>query len=462
MNTVAAVRICTRIFLVSTLLWTTACDEPPRLETTIVQPTASVAAEIFPLHVAPNGRYLEDRSGRPFLIHGDTAWSLMVQLSREEADLYLADRRARGFNTLLVNLIEHKFSDSPPRNHYGDAPFRVPGDFSTPNESYFKHADWVLDRARELGFTVLLVPAYLGFGGGDQGWYQELLASPARNLRQYGWFLAERYRNLDNIIWTHGGDYNPPRRRTVEIIADAIHEISPERLATAHCVRGTAAVDYWGDEPWLTLNNAYTADPVVREVLRQYQRPGAMPFFLLEGIYEMEREASTGLVRRQAYQALLSGAAGHMFGNNPIWHFDGPGLFPAPVTWREALDSPGSRSMSVLWNLFGSIEWWNLVPAIGPTLLANDSATQNTEAVASVTHDGSLAVVYLATNHAITIDFNRMAGSRRIIEWIDPTSGRTALKFDEALHHETPYQLSPPGYNDAGDTDWILLVRMVD
>ncbi len=67
------------------------------------------------------------------------------------------DRHARGFNTVLVNLIEHKFATNPPRNAYDDVPFLTPGDFSTPNESYFAHADYVIAQAEQRG---MLVPAH--------------------------------------------------------------------------------------------------------------------------------------------------------------------------------------------------------------------------------------------------------------------------------------------------------------
>ena len=68
----------------------------------------------FPLGIATGNRYLEDAAGRPFLIHGDTAWSLIAQLTLEDAGRYLQDRRARGFNTILVNLLEHMFSSKAP------------------------------------------------------------------------------------------------------------------------------------------------------------------------------------------------------------------------------------------------------------------------------------------------------------------------------------------------------------
>jgi Protein of unknown function (DUF4038) len=78
----------------------------------------------FPLRVEAGKRYLVDAVGKPFLIHGDTAWSLIADLTREDVERYLADRRDRGFNTLLVNLIETRFARNAPANAYGELPFQ--------------------------------------------------------------------------------------------------------------------------------------------------------------------------------------------------------------------------------------------------------------------------------------------------------------------------------------------------
>ncbi len=53
------------------------------------QQVAPSPSEIFPLSVATSKRYLQDAEGRPFLIHGDTAWSLIAGISREKVKLYL-------------------------------------------------------------------------------------------------------------------------------------------------------------------------------------------------------------------------------------------------------------------------------------------------------------------------------------------------------------------------------------
>jgi hypothetical protein len=123
---------------------------------------SAASASIFPLAVKPGKRHLVDAAGRAFLDPRDTAWSLIAQLTREQVDLYLDDRRTRGFNTILVSLIESYYSADPPANAYGERPFHSQGlmsvlpfeafpDYTASNEAYFAYADWVLRRAADTG-----------------------------------------------------------------------------------------------------------------------------------------------------------------------------------------------------------------------------------------------------------------------------------------------------------------------
>jgi len=68
----------------------------------------------FPPKLSVDGRYLVDQQEKPFLVIGDSPWSLIVELTPDQVDLYLDDRHAKGFTLLLVNLIEHKFASDPP------------------------------------------------------------------------------------------------------------------------------------------------------------------------------------------------------------------------------------------------------------------------------------------------------------------------------------------------------------
>src|SRR6476660_2324729 len=165
--------------------------------------TLSASAAIFPLKVHPSQRYLVDQRNDPFLIHGEAPWSLIVALTTNELNLYLADRHAKGVDLLIVNLIEHQYaggdnSFDAPTNRYGNAPFLTPGDFTTPNEAYFTYADWVLRRCAEEGFAVLLAPCYLGYPGTSEGWYNEVLANGTNQCVAYGQYIGQRYHGFSN------------------------------------------------------------------------------------------------------------------------------------------------------------------------------------------------------------------------------------------------------------------------
>lgn len=422
-------------------------------------PADPAAAPAFPLHVPQGKRHLEDAAGRPFFMNGDTPWSLIAELSREDAAFYLRDRKARGFNTILVNLIEHKFATKAPANIYGERPFLAHGDFGSVNEHYFAHADWVLGKACELGFLVLLAPAYLGFGGGGDGWYADMQQSGEEKLRAYGRFVGARYKGFDNIVWVHGGDHNPEDKDLVRAIAAGIREVDPGALHTAHGAPETAAMDYWAGEPWLSINNVYTYGPVHSHAHRQYSRSDALPFFLMESAYEFEHDADARRIRTQAYSAVLSGAFGHLYGNNPIWHFSGPGLFPPPMGWKEAQDSPGARSMSVLAGIFRSIAWWQLVPDMRGGFLGSPEGGE-TPPLAAIAADGSFALAYLPDGGAVTLDLARLSGEMFSARWRDPGDG-SALPVAGAPLSSAPRRLKPPERNSVGDGDWILEVFRV-
>ena len=178
----------------------------------------------YPVKVGPDHRHLVDQSGAPYLVQGDAPWSLISGLTREEEELYLEKRRSQGFNSIIVNLIEHKFRG--PVDRYGEGPFTTPGDFSTPNEKYFEHADWVIKKAEEKGFQVLLAPIYLGYIGTDEGWIEEALKNGPEKCRAWGRYVGKRYRDFDNLVWMIGGDRNPGKaREDVDAIVAGIQGI---------------------------------------------------------------------------------------------------------------------------------------------------------------------------------------------------------------------------------------------
>jgi len=326
-------------------------------------PDASAA--VFPLKTSDNGRFLTDQKGEPFLVVGDTAWSLLVQLDEDDIDCYLEDRQKRGFNSIIVNLIEHKFSTNAPKTLAGLAPFTAAGGFSTPNPAYFDFAHKVVEIANQRGIVVWLFPAYLGYGGGDQGFFREMMASGKDSLRSYGRFVGKQFRDLPNIVWVMGGDFTPKQEDqwVVAEMAEGIQAEDVTHLVTGHGSPKDSAVVAFGEQKWLSVNSVYSYEKTLfRPVQAEYMRRPVRPFVLIESTYEGEHNSTPDQIRRQAYWAMLGGACGQFFGNNPMWHFDGPGLYPVKATWKESLDGTGSRDMTRLRDLFVGLPWHRLEP----------------------------------------------------------------------------------------------------
>jgi Protein of unknown function (DUF4038)/Putative collagen-binding domain of a collagenase len=356
-------------------------------------------------------------------------------------------------------------SSWPPRSagwlpRYGTSVASLFADFASPNEAYFAHADWVLQRAAEKGFLVLLTPSYVGWSGGSQGWYRAMVANGPAPLRQYGAYLGRRYREFTNILWVHGGDYDPPDKDLVRAIVEGIREFDTRALHTAHGAPETSLPDYWQGEAWLQVSNVYTYEPVHAVALAHAARPERVPFFLIESAYENEHGITEQGLRMQAYQAVLCGAAGQIFGNNPIWHFDGPGLHPAPVTWRRALDSPGARSMTHLRALMRTLPWWLLEADADHTFLIGGRGPEDARAVGARASDRSFALVYLPRSREITIDLGELAGAEVVARWYDPANGRFFTVSGSPFPTTGLRRLKPKhGDNSSGFDDWVLVLE---
>ncbi len=399
----------------------------------------------FPLRVEPGKRYLVDANGQPFAIFGDAAWSLIAGLTREEVDVYLEDRRSKGFNAVLVNLIEHWFVASPPRNAYGQGPFLTPGDFATPNEAYFSHAEYVIAKAKEKGILLLLAPAYMGYQGGQEGWYGEMQANGAAKLQAYGQYVATRFLAHDNILWVHAGDFNPPDLNLMRAVVNGMRAVDARWLHTFHGARGTSALGFLGTgESWLNINTVYTdAYTITENSLLEYGR-ASMPAFMIEGGYE-NADGDQQMVRRQAYQSMLSGMFGHVMGNAQVWAFSSG--------WQTGLNSPGANSLSRLRDLFASRAWDLLVPDASNLTLINGAGTGASRGVAALATDGSFALSYYPDQRSMSFDFARFAGPRVQASWYNPVTGATSIISGSPFLASGARSFAPPGQGD-----WVLML----
>jgi hypothetical protein len=256
-------------------------------------------------------------------------------------------------------------------------------------------------------------------------------------------------------MWIEGGDYDPADRSLVKSLAEGIRQVAPDNLQSFHGGAEAAPRSFWDDPDWLSVDSIYTYRDVAVTALDHYATQPAMPFFLIESRYEGEG-ASELEVRRIAYGALLSGACGQVFGNNPIWHFAGPGLYPVPLSWQDALSSRGAQSITHLRTLFDRLAWWKLKP--DTAVKTADFSLGKGGAISASATDGSFALAYVWDVRTVTFRPTQLAGASGKAQWFDPSSGIFSDASGEMQENGALLFQVPSATNAAGLSDWVLLI----
>jgi hypothetical protein len=409
------------------------------------------AAPAYPLTTSSNGRHFVDQNGVPVLLHGDTSWSLIGELTREEATQYLDDCADREFNSLIVTLVDGYYVSNPPNNAYGVAPFTTPGKFSTPNEAYFQHADWVIQQAAARGIQILLAPVYLGCC--NDGWFQQVRDNNSeQDMRGFGVWVGNRYKNTPNLMFHWGNDVFPPEFSQVQgkirAMAEGLRSVDGVHLTTYHAHPEASAHDVWNftQESWLDFNATYTYQPVWQKCEADYAFWPTTPFILFESKYENEHGTSGKQQRVQAYQALLSGAAGQFYGNSPIWHMGVEG-----GNWQAALSDPGRLDMIHVRELFESRAWDKLVPDRSRTVLTGGLSSGDDRAVAALTQGGTTLIVYAPSRRTLSVNMNAISGSSATAWWFNPRDG--SVDAGTTVASSGTWNFIPPTLDD-----WVLVV----
>jgi hypothetical protein len=237
----------------------------------------------------------------------------------------------------------------------------------------------------------------------------------------------------------------------VNALAEGIRSADTTRLMTGHAGQKSPR-EAFGDPAWLQLDNTYSYDKnLVPALLRDVRRAPRQPVFLSETTYEGEHKAPPEQIRRQMWQAALCGHCGHVFGNHPIWHFDGPGLFPDPQPWREALTSHGSRDMARWAQMLRHWPWERLQPAPQRLTTAPEGA--------ACAHAAAEALLLAYTpGGAITLALPAEWKDRVVsVEWWAPTGDSLKPETKATRAWEAFVSLAPPGAQD-----WVVAVKIVN
>lgn len=434
------------------------------------------------LKVSADGRYLTDLSDRPFFYLADTAWELFHRLNREEAELYLDDRAAKGFTVIQAVLLAELDGLNTP-NAYGHRPL-ADNDPTRPElkpgsrNDYWDHVEEIIQMAARRGLTMALLPTWGDKWAKRWGTGPEIF-TPA-NAEIYGEWLGRRYCKYP-VIWVLGGDRDPENEVQVEIIRALAKGLEKgdggAHLKTYHPQGTSNSAQLFHADAWLDFNMIQSGHtrpvrPNYIDAQKNLHRTPTKPTLDGEPCYEdhpvkgeaWEKRVPPDVnpvrfdewnVRKAAYESMIAGASGHTYGNNNIWQFWQPGRAPlarAHTPWKDALSHPGAIQMHHLRQLFMARPYWQL--RYDQSLIAKDEADEDHAAQAAIATDGSFAMIYLPLGTAVTVKLEKLSGKELKASWFNPrqnSSEKIGLFPQGAdIRFDPPYH----GRNN----DWILVL----
>lgn len=415
----------------------------------------ATANPTYPLKVASGTHYIIDQNNQPFFVQGDSPWYLIQRLNAADVDYYLSNRWAQGYNSIILDLQSHQFGSGggiyPQADAYGHLPFTstIAGGAYTNllsvNPLYYTNADYVIQRAGYYGMNVFLYPLYDGYGGGAQGWYADMAGNGTSALYQFGQFVGNRYKSFPNIVYVGAGDYNEPNSPNYlwNAVANGILSADPNHLMTAHPARTYSALSYYSNS-WDTLNSSYPTSLTYLYSLANYQRIPVIPSFMRESYYEGTVSALT--CRQQAWGAVLSGDAGHCYGNGSLWQFN--------AGWQTLLQSAGATTLTNVLRLMNTRPWYNCIPDANHLAVVSGYGTWGNTDYTSVMREtaGKTVIAYIPQDSMTpTVDLTKISGTTANAWWYDPRQGvATWIGSYSTIGTRT---FAPPDAND-----WVLVL----
>lgn len=428
------------------------------------------------LMVSENNRFLTNKDHDPFFWLGDTGWELLHRLGEVDTELYLRARADKGFNVIQCVLPGLLGFDVP--NFEGEL-FLDDMDPSRPNEEYFRHVDWVIEKANEFGLYLAILPVWgkqietVHSGSNRQKVFDQ------KTAHGFGTFLGNRYKNCANIVWVLGGDASPVgSERLWENLAKGIKAGGSHHLITYHVFGETSSSEYWHDADWLDFNMIQSGHKSMfydnyRIIERDYNLTPTKPVIDGEPIYEgihfgfasANGRARAHHVRVEAYWSVFAGGFGFTYGHNSIWQmFDGTRtpLFGVELPWKEAMEAPGSFQMKHLKNLMLSRPFLSRIPdqsIFVPDVSQGTDHLQGTRDGTPGEKDATYIMVYFPfLTHLYKVKTDAIASSMLRVWWFDPRTGE-AFQYGEIDNDgilEIPWG-SDIGTNGGGP-DWVLVI----
>ncbi|WP_432561509.1 apiosidase-like domain-containing protein [Kineococcus sp. SYSU DK003] len=311
------------------------------------------------------GRHLVHADGTPAFLVGDTAWALPWRATLEQAEVYAADRAAKGFNAVLLMSVQPDTGARGPQDRTADEGFAVAfddlpdGTLRRLRPDYFQYLDALAEVLARHGLVPVWQPVFQGFGW--KGLRTAGALVPPVDYARYCRYLVARY-GARPAVWLVGADRfgTEPQvlagGREVQACDDYAQ---PTGIHYSPFADNRAHQDAdWLDFQW--CQTGHLGDHVPERVADMARNRPAKAVANGEPSYENTRRTGFAAGWWQGHEAWSNFCAGAtmgvVYGAGSLWQWqlhpseEGQSpRFSAPgAGWREALDFEGSRYPGVL------------------------------------------------------------------------------------------------------------------
>ena len=394
------------------------------------------AKSAFPLKISPNGRHITDANGTPFLMVADVAWQLLRKLSYPEALQYMDARKSQSFNTILVELLPALPNQ---RNYHKIPPFHN-NNISKPNAAYFDYLEKMIVAAKERNLVIGIVVS-------RKSWNVVFDAHNEEIWKDYGAFVGKRFAKYSNIIWIVSEEEYQSASQ-FKSIADGIRSAYDGQiiasLSTCSPINNSSSPNR-SDLKFIIPDSTvtYSEYAAVANWQKNSAEAALRPFLIANSEFPKEIADQSGLIRNQAYQSIMSSAAGfcHL---STIRNFN--------PTWKMNITKDGAEYIHQLVKILKGIPWEYMQPDASPQLLP-DSVDKSEIGILSLSNK-RMAMLYVPSSKPVTLDLTSLNGTEFETVWYSPRTGRrwTGGSFQTAANAIVQPPDSQPGW------DWVLLV----
>lgn len=450
------------------------------------------------------GGHFTDNTGKPILWVASETWNLLVRAGewttgtnswQTEIDNYMVARAGQGVTVAMLDVLSGPTptsqmfgANSNGTTWDGVTPFVSGGDPTTGlNSTFWTRVDYLMASAQRNGITVGFVFNAYDFqtGGAFASW-------TTTQCTAYGNAVGARYSsaNQPNIVWLFGNDeFQGTHDTQYSAFLTGLRNNGANQIAgawwsaeyTSRYEADNNAVCSFGVTNsafnfCYTYNASYwIIDYAYTETSSPDNASALLPVIYGDG-YFYQGTAGAGYAsldrdqRQEWWWALAEGARGIITESENVWEWNASSC-PAAVTqnwsWNNTLPAITSYYASLP-------NWHKLVPDTASSFVTAGRGTRvtgfasggngglyensftNAYVAASITADGSLAVLYMPHASTVTINTSKLQAGYSV-HWVDPVNAATYPASGTTSFASGSADGSKGITNSQGDPDWALV-----